>query len=355
MKRLFAACLLASVWSMPGYAWTHDDLGKQSLNMDFSDAREHSGALTFQTPKGWDTNGQWIGAHPDDRFVVKITAPDHHARIQLADGNIVMNFVPPNRQLQAGQTVTVGGIRITGSNYVNGMQFAQGYARNMYGSPDACARFEVTDAVPDERPANMYVAPNANIQGGSSGLAFFTCEKQDGDVLDGVVHATTVQMVLPDGQPLWYVGWLWHYLAAPSQARATFLVARYVTDSIRIDPQWVATHYAPPPPPPQAGGGVGPGIIRNPDGTYRPDVAGANAAMAAQQNRFHGMMDRQQQQQESFSNTLNGVAPTVDPTTGQQMLRPYTSGDTHCANGLGQYTDSYASNCGLGYHRLQNQ
>ena len=317
MKAQFATMgVLAALWTLPAYAWTHDDIAQQSLGLDFRDAREPSGYMRFQTPRGWETCGDWTGTHPDERFVVTIESPDQHARIQLGDGKVVSSFVPPSPQLPRGSQFDRQGVRLEAQNYASGMQFASAYATALYSR--SCAQFEVTDVISDRQPKNIFVFPTSRIQGESSGLAFFTCKKPDGVIFNGVVHATTVQSLLSSGEPYWYVGWLWHYTATPSAAPQTFLVARRVTDSIQVDPQWVEAHF----PPPQAP-------------RVRPAPSPSPSAPGVFVQPYHHT---------DTTGMLNALHGGTTSSTGQQQYY------SDCVNSSGQYVNTNALNCNPGLH-----
>jgi hypothetical protein len=342
------AGLLATVCSSAG-AWSSKDLGQQQLNMDFSDAQEKSGAMTFRVPTGWETVGTWQGTQADPRFVVKIVAPDHKMLIQLQDANLPELFLIPSGGLQAGQSLMLNGQRAVVAGYTPGSQMAKSYMDMLYGqNRNTCSSYQVTDVVAAPVPQNMWLPPHVDRRNSTGGFAFFVCTTSDGDILDGVAYVATVRVQLPNGQPAWAVSWIWHYLAAESMAQKGFLIARAVADSIRVNPEWMAQHVSPPIPPPSA-------PIMAPPGVVAPDVAGAYKALNDQQARFRRQMGQMAQQQDTMHNIMTDQTPTIHPDLGTMEMRPYTQGNTHCVDGLGRHIDTWAPSCPPGFTRLLNQ
>ena len=303
------ACTTSST-STPGAGAT------AAFAADWSSFRDpNEQAFTVDVPPGWTVKGGLFRlGYSDTRPMVDMTSPDGRTNVRLGDVAIPV-YANPDQNHREGDTVDLGlQAQMTAAQYRTGQDYAFLYSAAHFKSVcmNPVARTPEAGAPMQDGPTDT--PPSQN----TSGAAAYRCA--DGRLT--YVYVTTSQF-----QGFWIVRTLGSYIAPADQATAARNTLIRAASSFKISPPWrelqkqedaMALEY------------------------QRQRQAQRRRILTQQVAEAEMRMQGLARQVESFTKTLSGLTPTIDPLGNRHdvFIGPH---NRYWTDGLGHYANSDSS------------
>ena len=277
-------------------------------------------AFSAETPIGWLVFGGIIRHDPiHPGIYLRAVSPDHRTSIQVGVLEPT-TFNTPARSIFGIQEPEGGRVR----NYLTGAAYARDYVQRviptLYSDIAVIAEKDRPDLAQGPWAAWNPLAHH------SGGEVDFTC-KQNGEAAVGVMTASTYILPTPAniGGTLWAVEYFGGYVTTPDGADAAFADIVHILGSIRFDPAWL-----------QGVAALKEQIARGyyANATQTMQLAQQSCSQLQQITQFaeqsrartNARLDRADQQNASFGETISGYSTYADPVGNRRILentQPY--------------------------------
>lgn len=202
-------------------------------------------AFSFETPKGWRTEGGLMRLSAvDPRAVWKITSPDGSITVMGGDASIPV-FTLPNPTLAMagfveGSWYSPGyGVRMLVRRYAEGTAFAREYVIERVAPGCQDLRFVDQRGRPDVVEAMNRLTAQAGLPTQlTAGEVAFAC-RRNGAPMIGYLLAGT-RLTGSAGGGIWNVEHLIGFLAAENSVPVAQEVMAHILSSSQLNPRWVA-------------------------------------------------------------------------------------------------------------------
>ncbi len=309
----------------------------------FEDPSEQ--AFTVEVPQGWTVHGGLYRlGYSDYRPMIDLISPDGSINIRSGDVAVPTYFLPTQNHRE-GELADLGaqaqGIY---ARYRSGKEYAGLYALSHFKSVcHTLTPMEVDQTPPGKKDPNA-AADSAQNTAGAIGYA---CDA-NGKSRDAYVYARTVL-----SSNLWQVKALISYIAPADQVQLARDIIRHLSETFQVSQKWVQYQNQ------MDQEGYQYQVARQKQrlaelGQQVQQFEAKMQGMRDQVNAFERRQAAQAAQVESFTNTLTGLTPTIDPLNGSKRLDWIGPNSGYWINGQGTVVNSNLSP-GAGFHQLQPQ
>ena len=302
-------------------------------------------AFTVEVPQGWTVRGGLFRlGYSDYRPMIDLISPDGSINIRSGDVAVPTYFIPTQYH-RDGELADLGaqaqGIY---ARYRSGKDYAGLYALAHFKTVCHTLTPEEVDQTPPGKK-DPDAAPDSPQN--TAGAIGYRCES-NGKSRQTYVYARTVL-----SSNLWQVKTLISYIAPAEQAPLARDIIRHLSETFQVSPKWVQYQNQ------MDQEGYQYQVARQKQrlaelGQQVQQFEAKMQGMRDQVNAFERRQAAQAAQVESFTNTLTGLTPTVDPLNGSTRLVWIGPNNGYWINGQGTVVNSNLSP-GPGFHELQPQ
>ncbi len=307
----------------------------------FEDSAEH--AFSLEVPQGWTVKGGLFRlGYSDERAMVDVTSADGGINIRLGDVSIPTYDVPNQYHAREGEIYDLGAqAQMIVARYRSGPEFAVLYSHARFyrtcQNPVADA-VDVDFTVPDYWPADSSASRT------STGQIAYRCDSGEGPRVAFAFVRTSYYGTL------WQVPTLASFIAPADQAALAKNILLHCAQSFQVNPTWIEHQKK------MDEEGLQYQRVRQQQrlatlGQQLRQFEAQMQSMRNQVNAFERRQNAQAAQVESFTNTLRGVTPTIDPLTGEAHEVWTGPNSQYWTNGLGQVVNSNSQPPG-NWHQL---